>query len=290
MKQHTLKRFVTALFILAAGLVFADAAFPPPPTATVPGQTTHRRKRKRLTPEQQMERFGGFVCKAYSGRYCALMNAQTRVADTNFTAFAQQITQVLSLPMAPETTAPATTDNFAPIRTAWSGARKTGAVLSVIDIAGWPTLLIAPEDGWAQVNVAALAKDNPAPEALAGRVRKELWRALVYLFGGGNSVMATGDLMRPVNSLEDLDGRLAYAPGPEPFNAVLDGARARGITSIRRTTYKQACIEGWAPAPTNSFQKIIYEDVASGKERGPANAIKIAPPAATNAAAKPVAK
>ena len=51
--------------------------------------------------------------------------------------------------------------------------------------------------------------------------------------------------------------------------AVIDGARARGITPIYRTTYRQACIEGWAPAPTNDFQKAIFERDKSDKERGP---------------------
>ena len=128
-----------------------------------------------------------------------------------------------------------------------------------------------------QVNVAALAKDNPSAEVLEARVKKELWRAFVLLFGGGNANLA-GDLMRPINSLTDLDAYPVLAPGPEPFNAVMTGARTRGITFIRRTTYKSACEEGWAPAPTNEFQKAIFDQVKADKERGPTNPITIPPP------------
>ena len=262
---------------LGGCLLLADALPPLPPPASPGGQTTHRRRRKKLTPEMQMQKFGGFVVAPYDGRYCYVMNAQDRVSADVFEWAKHQFMLTLSLPVCVEKCEVAGTDNFTPIRTAWSGDRKTGAVLSVIDLPGWTSLLVAPEDGWVQVNVAALAKDNPSPEVLEARVKKELWRAFVLLFGGGNAHLA-GDLMRPVNSLADLDAFPHLAPGPEPFNAVLAGARARGITIIRRTTYKAACEEGWAPAPTNEFQKAIFEQVKADKERGPTNPITISPP------------
>ena len=273
-----MKKTFLAVAALCCGIILADAAMPPAPTASAPGQT-QRRKRKRLTPEQQMEKFGGFVYKAYAGHVCSVMNAQKRVSDAPFDWTIQQISQVLSLPMFFGRTTVQGNDNFAPIRAAYAEVKNTGAVISVIDLPGWPSLLVAPEDGWVQINVAALAKDDPAPELLEKRMKQELWRAFVLLFGGGNSAMMHGDLMRPINSLKDLDEKQNLAPGPEPFNVVLDGARARGITPIYRTTYRQACVEGWAPAPTNDFQKAIFERVKSDKERGPAKPIGIQPPA-----------
>lgn len=273
-----MKKTLFVVAMLCSGFALADTTLPPSPAATVPGQMQGRRKRKRLTPEQQMEKFGGFVHKAYCGRVCSVMNAQTRVADTPFDWTIQQISQVLSIPMFLGKTEVQNNDNFSPIRTAYAEVKNTGAVISVIDLPGWPSLLVAPEDGWVQVNVAALAKDDPAPELLEKRMKQELWRAFVLLFGGGNSAMLHGDLMRPINSLKDLDEKANLAPGPEPFNVVLDGARARGITPIHRTTYRQACIEGWAPTPTNDFQRVIYERIKSEKERGPSKPLTIAPP------------
>jgi pyruvate kinase len=94
-----------------------------------------------------------------------------------------------------------------------------------VDIPGWTSILVAPEDGWVQVNIAALAKDSPKTDVLEDRTKKELWRAFVMLFGGGNARFGK-DLMRPVDSLADLDAFPNLVPGPEPFNAVLDGADA----------------------------------------------------------------
>ena len=274
-----MKKTLFAVVALCCGVILGDAALPPSPAVSTPGQTQGRRKRKRLTPEQQMEKFGGFVYKPYAGRVCTFMNAQTRVPDAPFDWCCQQISQVLSLPLYMGRTTVSDNDNFSPIRAAYADVKNTGAVVSIVDLPGWPSLLVAPEDGWVQVNVGALAKDDPGAEVLEKRVKKELWRAVVLLFGGGNSMMMHGDLMRPINSLRDLDEKQNLAPGPEPFNVMIDGARARGISPIYRTTYRQACVEGWAPAPTNDFQRAIFERVKSDKERGPMKPIAITPPA-----------
>ena len=44
------------------------------------------------------------------------------------------------------------------------------------------------------------------------------------------------------------------------------------------STYLKACEEGWAPTPTNEYQKAIWEQVKADKERGPTNPIKIPMP------------
>ena len=38
-----------------------------------------------------------------------------------------------------------------------------------------------------------------------------------------------------------------------------------GAGRSRRYTYRQACIEGWAPAPTNDYQRAIFEAVKTNK-------------------------
>ena len=249
-----MKRIITAILITCTIAVYADGA-----TSAVSAER-RARKRKRITPEMQMEKFGGFIVSPYKGRFCYFMNAQKRIPDNVFNWVLQQITQTLAIPIRIEKCDAPLEDNFAPIRKAWEGTNDTGAVVSVVDIPGWTSILVAPEDGWVQVNIAALSKDSPEAEVLETRAKKELWRAFVLLFGGGNARFGK-DLMRPINSLADLDSSPNLAPGPEPFNAILDGARARGITCIRRTTYKAACEEGWAPAPTNEFQRAIWDKV-----------------------------
>ncbi|MGN0847135.1 MAG: hypothetical protein ACI4RA_07105 [Kiritimatiellia bacterium] len=258
---------IVGALLLCAGLVLADSSAPPAPVPHVPGQTQGRRGRRRLTPEQQMERFGGFVERERAGRVCSFADAQGRVPGGTLELVARQIERTLSIPVVVARAEARDAGAFPPP----GPSGGAGAVVSVIDLPGRPSLLVAPENGWAQVNVAALAGDAPAPDVLDARVRKELWRAFVLLFGGGNSSASAQDLMRPVNSLADLDARPGLVPGPEPFNAVLDGARARGIAPVHRTTYRQACVEGWAPTPTNDAQRVIWDET----HRIPATPLKI---------------
>lgn len=272
-----MRKLVYFLIASLEGVVLADISAPPSPMPITQSQNVNWHKRRRLTPEQQMERFGGFLMRDYSGKYCYFFDTQSRVGSQSFDWISQQVALVLSLPLRYEKSMIGNHDIIGQNQAMLAEENKVGAFITVVDIPDYPSILIAPENGWAQVNVAALAKDNPSAEVLDRRVKKELWRAFVMLFGGGNSSMLAQDLMRPVNSLADLDAKPNLAPGPEPFNAVLEGARARGITPVYRTTYRQACIEGWAPAPTNDFQRAILEKIRSEKERGPTKAIQITP-------------
>ncbi len=68
--------------------------------------------------------------------------------------------------------------------------------------------------------------------------------------------------------------------GPQVMGTALSQAKAMGIGQVRRTTYKKACEEGWAPPPTDEFQKAVAEKVAAKK----------AAVAATNAPATSPAK
>jgi len=273
------KAMAIALFCaMAAEHLAAAQSAPPPPPATVGVMATdgsgapqqRRRKRKPLTPEQQMEKFGGFVEPAYSGKFLYFMDSQGRIPAEAVEWVAGQVRIALSLPTrierdakGPQVPAPMPSD--------------AGGMISVVDIEGEPSLLVAPDNGWARVNVAALAADGVSAEVLEARFKKELWRAFVILFGGGNS-LNDFDVMRPIRAPKDLDDCKTLVSSPECFNAVLTGAKAAGITPVRRTTYLSAVRLGWAPPPTNEYQKAIWEQVKADRERGPTNPITIQPP------------
>lgn len=139
---------------------------------------------------------------------------------------------------------------------------KAGIVIAIADDANWPALLIAPEEGWATVNVRKLATDNPSPEVLETRLTKEFWRAAAMVLGAANSVMQPCVLC-PIRNLADLDACKATVPAPEPLPKLDRGAKSFGIWLARQVTYKRACEEGWAPAPTNDIQKAVWEKVHS---------------------------
>lgn len=133
-----------------------------------------------------------------------------------------------------------------------------------------PTLLCAPEDFWATVNISKLAKDNPAPELFKVRIIKELWRAVGYALGAANSQQQPC-LMRPIRNVADLDSEKVAILTPMPMMAVAQTSSKLGFARGGQSTYRAACREGWAPEPTNDVQKVIWEEVHAK----PTNPIKI---------------
>lgn len=139
-----------------------------------------------------------------------------------------------------------------------------------------PVLLAAPENRWVVVNVAPLAK-NAKPAFFEARVKKELTRGFCLLCGASNSQFPralTGGVTKPSDLDRYPDYRLPvdiekrFSGYMEPF----------GVTPAVMVTYRQACKEGWAPAPANDYQKNVAELVAKEKAevlKGPKSPRKI---------------
>lgn len=149
-------------------------------------------------------------------------------------------------------------------------AVNAGVVVEVVSNDYPANIMVAPENGYAMVNVRRLASDNPDGELLKKRVMKEIWRAFVYALGGGNNQQPMC-LMKPVVSMADLDALQSVCPCPMAFSPVVEAAGRLGVTPVRRTSYRQAVVEGWAPQPTNDVQKVIWEEMHAK----PSNPIKI---------------
>ena len=119
---------------------------------------------------------------------------------------------------------------------------------------------MAPEAGWATVNVAAL-DDGCGAEALAHRVRVEILRAFALVGGGAfmqrDPIVMRNDIMKP----SDLDMIKEENYGIDVAYAISAGLPQRGVMPWQETTYKKACEQGWAPAPTNDVQKAIWDKV-----------------------------
>ena len=123
-----------------------------------------------------------------------------------------------------------------------------------------PTLLVAPEDGWAVVNARTLVRGVEKSRLAPLRIQKEVMRALGFVCGGHSSQFAES-LARAVTKPSDLD-LVADAALPydvmASFRAYLE---AFGVTPYKTQLYDKACQEGWAPAPTNDVQKAIWDKV-----------------------------
>ncbi|MBQ6010557.1 MAG: hypothetical protein IJL17_18650 [Kiritimatiellae bacterium] len=139
-----------------------------------------------------------------------------------------------------------------------------------------PRMLVAPEEGWAFVNVKALRDGNVPEDHLTARARKEISRALMFVCGCGNA----GAVMQSVTSLVHLDRIPVDTFPPMARNQIIAHLNNLGVEPIHQASYLRACQEGWAPAPTNDIQRGIWQKVRADKERGPTNPILIPPPKA----------
>ena len=128
----------------------------------------------------------------------------------------------------------------------------------VVDDANLPALLAAPDDRWALVNVARLRSDKEP--FFKARVQKELSRAFSILCGAFTSTFPQS-LPGAIARAEDLD---AYVDPSIPMDVISrfpKYARAFGVTPAVVTSYRNACKQGWAPAPTNDVQKAIWNEM-----------------------------
>ena len=130
--------------------------------------------------------------------------------------------------------------------------------VKIVDDPAAPVMLVAPEDKWAQINVARLGDAQTKPAFLAARVRKEMIRAFAFLTGGSSSEMP---LYRPIRTVADLDQM------PERGFAGDVAMRARnylehmGLSPREKVSYRAAVANGYDIAPTNEYQKVIYEEL-----------------------------
>ena len=135
-------------------------------------------------------------------------------------------------------------------------------VIAVVDDTDSPVMAVAPEERWATVNVAKLAVGADGKETqgefLASRLRKELLRAFAFLCGGAGSQFE-GNIMC-ASQVAQLDEYQEFVPMDMVKRAEKYMTRC-GVTPLRIATYRTACKEGWAPAPTNDFQKAIWNEV-----------------------------
>ncbi len=121
-----------------------------------------------------------------------------------------------------------------------------------------PSLVIAPEEGWAVVNVKPLVKGVEKSRLAPARIRKEVLRAIGFVAGGMSTRYATS-LAGAVTKPDDLDKYDLQLP-LDVIGSFKDNLAAFGVTPYQRTTYREACKQGWAPAPTNDYQKVVWTE------------------------------
>ena len=139
-------------------------------------------------------------------------------------------------------------------------AHKANIAIIIVDDAVTPPMLVAPEEGWAAVNVARLEKGLPDNKlrkvVFSGRCRKEIMRAFSLVCGGGGSPYK-GSAINAA-TIEDLDVTGDFIPF-DTIQLYRPYLRNFGVTPRELVTYRQAVMEGWAADPTNEYQVAAKE-------------------------------
>ena len=225
--------------------------------------------KKSASRENFLRKTGGRIVKPGSRQgVIVFADAQDRIAATNFTALAASLAGSTGYDIRYVKVAAGTKPQDV------CGAQEANLAVVAVDDAESPTLVVAPEDGWAAINVAKTAKGLMTEAARAkfhaSRTRKEMLRAYSLLCGGGSSQFP-GNAMNCAKQTDlDLCGeQIPYdlASNHKRYLAEL------GVTPIVTVPYSKACREGWAPAPTNDVQKAIWDKV----HEMPSAPIKIKP-------------
>ena len=235
--------------IVAAMALAAVAAETPAQSAVATNPKTEQKKP--LTPEEKAERHqrwlektGGHIIRQGKGKI-VIVNCQDMIFDEVIKTQQVNLANLLRVAVVTE-------------KGTWKmgDALPKDATLAIylVNDAALPTSLIAPESRWALVNCAKLAEKR--------RFNKIFVRTAVGLIHGSAS-QQKATLMRPILSMEDVDGIVNEAVPFDVAMMMVKNLRTFGLEQTRPMTYKKACKEGWAPAPTNDIQKAIWNEVNS---------------------------
>jgi hypothetical protein len=220
----------------------------------IAAESTKQTSAKRRRPSAPS---GGLVIQETAGPKLTLVNAQKSIKPSEFQRMAFDLTTSLMLPWEVKTVSE--TENFQDLARKMLRGGSPGIVV-VTENGDAPALLVAPEEGWSIVNISKLKENATSDEILSNRFTKELCRAAAWAVGGGNSAFQPC-LLRGFSSMKELDKCPLLNLGPESINKIIDEANRRGVKSVKLASYRQACREGWAPAPTNDIQKAIWDKV-----------------------------
>lgn len=216
--------------------------------------------RRKLSKEQRdilfERKMGGFVMRPIEGRLFRVVNEQKDLPLAELKACLGGVVNALRVPLD-------LVDGDTPPKS----DAKVGFTLTIKDDAASSVRMsCSPDDGFGVVNVAMLKKDNPDKEVLRKRIIRMVWRTIVYSLGGGNTENPICP-MKPAVTMKDLDELVALSVCPEPFPKMMATLQALGIKENGRATYRRACREGWAPAPTNDYQRAILDEERDPKKR-----------------------
>ena len=249
--KHILIMTLAAL----AATVFADAA-QTNQTSQADARAAARAERRKNRGTYEQRAYGGIVTKPNSAKgKVVVLNAQKMVPSGDIRPAIDYIKGTIHPEM--ELVDVGSVKLLNPKADISRAGGNVGVAL--VESPDLPMLVVAPESGWAVVNVAAL-KDGKK-DGLAHRVRVELLRA--FALASGCAFMSMDPVVLYPNVLipEDLDALKDESYGVFARTHIERWLPVHGVTPWKVTTYDVACKEGWAHSPTNKFEQRIWNKV-----------------------------
>ena len=220
----------------------------------------------RTRPDAHSKPSGGIVEKPYSGNYFRIVNTQTSVSDETIRSFVLKMRMETLLPFESRVGEPIGVEAAKTVAEQLVKEMRIGASLVIVDDATRNAHIESAEGRWAVLNISPLKADAPDAKKLELRCTKMLWRAVARALGVGY-VAHDASVLKPFSSLAELDANTEMKPSPDGSNAMLQNASRYGITTLTIASYRTACRNGWAPAPTNDVQKAIWDEVRKLPEK-----------------------
>ena len=218
-----------------------------------------KRARRKARMEARIASEGGIISKPNTGNFARIVNCQKKVSTEFIKEVAAQFNSGLNIYIEVSDLDASAANPFDLVEKALALPR-TGLVTMIVDDEKLPPILSAMENGWAILNIKHLRDDLPPKAVYELRLRKEINRAFAQAAGAGLSFNKPC-VMEPVYKITDLDAVTYPVISPETMNKIIQACNKRGIQAFVSDTYKNACEQGWAPAPTNDIQKAIWDKV-----------------------------
>lgn len=271
-----MKKILSFAFLALALASFAEEEYVSPVTGQpVPKDGKYTLEQYKARDERVMKKTGGFILQKAEGPLTLLVDTRAKARmtidevarlyklGTHLDINAERIPRAAKSPLV--------------FGQEVMAMKKPLMVIVIVEKCDdFPALSVFPEERIGIVNADKLmGGDDPTlPEM---RVSKEIWRAIGFVGGIGFSAQEN-DMMQPYYTLAEIDAN--NHPYIQPMNMakLFYMGKRFGVKKERRIPYRNAVKEGWASAPTNDYQKAVWEEVKSEKERGPSKPLTIAPP------------
>lgn len=193
--------------------------------------------------EQRLRKTGGIIIKEGKGRV-VVVNGQKKISDEEI------LDRIAYLKDA-------TKANIELRRGEWKfGITKVpsdaNAAIFLVDDPGLPMSLVAIESCWGVMNVSSIDAGQ--------RFKRQFMRVTTATLAAGSS-QYSGSVMKTVVKPEDLDKLMTDQLTVDAVQGMNRHLEDIGVTRSKIASYRMACAQGWAPAPTNDIQRAVWDEV-----------------------------